>query len=406
MMLRGGALLAANLAGAAARIALDELRRPFGGGLPMSPEALARPEVVDALLRDARPPGSPAPARVAAVRLPGVDFESSNCRNFLIELEGGAGGADAALPRTLYAKLPTRSLATRLFAGALGFWDLECTFCERIAPHVPIRVPRVHAVAREGSGFVLLLENLRELPGARLFINRDMAAGTTPEQARLCLSTFAELHAHFHGWTAAEREALLPLALHPNQTPRAAAIHRALNAAAIAPALRAEPTLFPPDIAALCRRALARYDAMHAAWSRGPLTLVHGDSHLANFFEYGTPEGPRMGMLDFQAVHWSQGIRDVQYFLIHSLEPDVLAEHEDALIDHYLAELARFGVVQGREETREAYRGFSFQTLMVGVVALGFGTLTERAETVRTVLRREVAAIRRLRFGDWLDALR
>lgn len=404
-MLPGTALLASNLVGSAARIALDEMRRPFGLGLPTSPEALARPEVVDALLRDARPPGAPLPARVTAVHLPGVDFESSNCRNFLIELESDGKGGEAP-PRTLYAKLGARSLSTRLFAGALGFWDLECTFCERVAPHVPIRVPRVHAVVRSGSGFVLLLENLRELPGARLFLNRDMAAGTTPEQARLCLSTFAELHAHFHGWTAAEREALLPHALHPNLLPRAAAINRALNAAAIAPALRADPALFPPDVAALCRRALAREGAMRAAWYREPLTLVHGDSHLANFFEYGTPEGPRMGMLDFQAVHWSQGIRDVQYFLIHSLEPDVLAEHEDALIDHYLAELTRFGVVLDRERTREAYRGFSFQTLMVGVFALGFGTLTERAETVRTVLRREVAAIRRLRFGEWLDGLR
>ena len=76
-------------------------------------------------------------------------------------------------------------------------------------------------------------------------------------------------------------------------------------------------------------------------WYAEPLTLVHGDSHLANCFEYATPAGPRMGMLDFQAVHWSKGIRDVQYFLIHSLEPELLAEHEDALIDHYLAELAR-----------------------------------------------------------------
>ena len=56
-------------------------------------------------------------------------------------------------------------------------------------------------------------------------------------------------------------------------------------------------------------------------------------------------------------------------------------------------------------ETREQYRAFSFQTLMVGLVSMGLGTLTERAETVRTVLRREVAAIRRLRFAEWLDGL-
>ena len=70
-----------------------------------------------------------------------------------------------------------------------------------------------------------------------------------------------------------------------------------------------------------------------------------------------------MGMLDFQAVHWSKGMRDVQYFLINSLAPDVLAQHESSLIDHYLAALARRGIAQGSERAREDYRAFSFQTL-------------------------------------------
>ena len=102
-----------------------------------------------------------------------------------------------------------------------------------VAPRVPIRVPRVYAVAQRGSRFVLLLENLRELPGVRLFINRDMAAGTTPERARLCLSAFAEMHAYFYGFRPEQREALLPIALHPLLPPRQSAISQALNAAAI-----------------------------------------------------------------------------------------------------------------------------------------------------------------------------
>jgi hypothetical protein len=233
-----------------------------------------------------------------------------------------------------------------------------------------------------------------------------MAAGTTPERARMVLSTFAELHAAFHGWDAARREALLPVALHPFLPTRQRAIGRALNAAAIEPTRRAAPDLFTAEHAALCRRANEKWDAMIAYWYAGPLTLVHGDSHLANTFEYATPEGPRMGMLDFQGVHWSKGIRDVQYFLAHSLEPVLLAKHEDALIDHYLAELARRGVALDPEQTREQYRSFSFQTLMVGVTSLGLGGLTERDDTVRTCLRREVAAIERLRFGEWLEGLR
>jgi hypothetical protein len=396
----GGLALGASTGRAASQLLLDAAHERLGGALPRTAEQLARPEVVNALLHESARPGS-EPLRVRGVRLPGVEFESSNCRNFLIELDyEGAEG-----PRSLYAKLPSASVRTRLFANALGFWALECVFCERVAPHVPIRVPRVHAVARRGARFVLLLENLREVPGARLFVNRDMAAGTTPERARLCLSAFAELHAAFHRFSPAQREALLPLALHPFLPERKRAVSRALNAAALEPTQRAAPDLFSAELAALCRRVGERWDDLIAYWYREPLTLVHGDSHLANCFEYATPSGPRMGMLDFQAVHWSKGIRDVQYFLIHSLEPDVLAAHEDALIDHYLAELARLGVALDPSETREQYRAFSFQTLMVGVVSLGLGGLTEREATVRAVLRREVAAIERLRFGDWLDGL-
>ena len=60
-----------------------------------------------------------------------------------------------------------------------------------------------------------------------------------------------------------------------------------------------------------------------------------------------------MGLLDFQAVHWSKGMRDVQYFLIDSLAPDVLARHESRLIDHYVAELARRGIALDPELARE-----------------------------------------------------
>jgi hypothetical protein len=390
----GALALAARTAGAAGRLLLDAVREPLGAALPRTPEQLVRPEVLNGLLA--------VGDRVVSARLPGVDFESSNCRNFLIELEAAPGGD---LPATLYAKLPGDAFATRVFAGAVGFWELECHFCDRVASHVPIRVPRVYSVARRGSRFVLLLENLRADPSVKLFLNRDMAAGTTVERARQCLSMFAELHAGFDGWSAARREAILPLRLHPFLSPGSRAITRALNAAAIGPCGRAAPDLFGPEHAALCRRALARWDALLDYWYQGPLTLVHGDSHLANTFEYTAPDGPRIGMLDFQAVHWSKGIRDVQYFLIHSLEPELLAAHEDALIDHYLTELAARGVHLDPIETRDQYRAFSFQTLMVGVVSLGLGGLSERKQTVQTILRREVAAIERLRFDEFLDHL-
>ena len=401
----GGTVTLANRTLAAlGRIAADRLAEGFGRALPRTPEQLARAAVVDELLHTGAPPGAAPLPTVRAVRLPGVEFETSNCTNFLLDVEF-QGGADPALPSTLYAKLPCAELGTRAFANAVGFWEVEATFCERIASQVPIRVPRVYAVARRGARFVLLLENLAELPGVRLFLNRDMAAGSTPERARMCLQTFAELHAAFWGWSRSAREAVLPARLHTYLSPEGPALTRALNAAAIAPARRAAPDLFEPRHAEVCRLAIEKWDALIDAWYTEPLTLIHGDSHLANCFEYPAEDGPRMGLIDFQGLQWCQGIRDVQYHLVNSLEPDVLAAHEDELIDGYLEELRGRGVDLDAAEAREQYRALSFQTLMVAVVSLGLGSLTERDETVRTILRRSVAAIDRLGFADWLDRL-
>lgn len=399
----GYVTLASRMAAAIGSIATDRIAEGFGRALPRTARQLAQPHVVDELIRIGTPVGQAPLPPVRDVGLPGIEFESSNCTNFLLDVAFEA--APQPLPKTLYAKLPCPELGTRAFANAVGFWETEVTFCAQIASQVPVRVPQVYAVAQRGARFVLLLENLHEVPGVRLFINRDMAAGTTPERAGMCLETFAELHAAFWGWTPSQREALLPSRLHPFLAPGGRAMTRALNAAAIAPAHKAAPDLFEQRHVDLCRLAIEKWDALVEVWYGEPLTLIHGDSHLANCFEYATADGPRMGLIDFQGLQWGRGIRDVQYHLINSLKPEVLAEHESALIDHYVAALRRHGVELGAEAARWQYRALSFQTLMVAVVSIGLGSLTERDETVRTILRRSVAAIERLGFGEWLEGL-
>lgn len=406
--MKGHWTLGAGAIGAAARIAADRLQEAFGDGLPRTPEQLVERDVLDAMLQTHAPEGGARLPRLRSARLGDVRFESSNCTNFLIEpLFESSAREDAArpLPRTLYAKLPCRDLATRIFANAVGFWDTEVAFCRNLAARVPIRVPRVHAVAQQGSRFVLLLENLHDLEGTVLFINRDMARGTTIERARRVVEAFAALHAPFWDLPPARREALLPMRLHPYLAPGGKEKMRALNAAAIDRAHLASPNVFTRAHASLAHEAITKWDALTQAWYAGPLTLIHGDSHLGNCFEYPTPEGPRIGLLDFQGVQWCRGMRDVQYFLINSLEPELLARHEAELIDLYVAALAERGVALEPTEARAQYRAFSFQTLMVAVVSLGVGSMTERSETVDAVLRRSVAAIDRLGFGEWLRKL-
>lgn len=98
-------------------------------------------------------------------------------------------------------------------------------------------------------------------------------------------------------------------------------------------------------------------------------------------------------------------VRDVQYFLINSMEQYVLAANEQALIAHYLAELGRHGMTLGREEAWAQYRAYAFQTLMTSVVSLGLGTMTDMDEVLEVILARSVAAIRRTDFAGWLEAL-
>lgn len=404
--LAGEGGLALRVAGALGRIALDRLDEARGRSLPRTPEQLGDPRVLNELLVEHAPSEAVPLPPVRSARLPGVNFESSNCTNFLVEVEFERGPAEG-LPRTLYAKLPPPEIATRAFANATGFWESEVTFCQRLATRVPIETPRVYAAARRGARFVLLLENLHERPGMRLFLNRDMAAGSTPERSRLCLETFAKLHAAFWNLPVHEREALLPMRLHAHLATGARARSRTMAQAAIAPAHRKAPDVFRAQHVEICRLAIAKWDALVDAWFEEPLTLLHGDSHLANCFEHPTDEPGRtaMGLLDFQGVHWGQGIRDVQYHLIDSIEPALLAECEGALVDDYLAALARGGVQLERARAWEQYRALSFQTLVVAVVSLGLGSMTEREETMRTVLKRSVAAMERLSFGDWLAGL-
>lgn len=283
----------------------------------------------------------------------------------------------------------------------IGFWKTECAFCRNLAPAIPIEMPRIHAVAQRRSRFVIVMENLLERPDTRLFVNRHLLEGVDLVRAARCIRTLARLHAGFADMPRPARERALPLDLHPFLSPSLKPVILAVNRLAARPCQRRAPTLFDDEAVGLYRRALDRWEALSRYWYREPLTLVHGDSHLGNFFETGS----EMGMLDFQGAHWSHGIRDVQYFLINSMRPELLARHEEELVAGYVEEVTRLGLPLGRDQAWQDYRAFSFQTLMTAVVSLGLGSFTDSDEVIRAMLERSVSAIQRLDFAAWLDGV-
>jgi len=371
---------------------------PAGRALPLSPHTLSDPAVFERLLRRGACGPDALALRPAAVVPTGLESPRSNCRNTIFEVTWPS--AETGLPRSLFVKQPCADFPTRLFANVIGFWKTECAFCRNLAQDAAIAMPRIYAVVEQRSRFALVMENLLERPDTRLFVNRDLLDGADVARARRCLRTLARLHAGFSGRTPAERESGLPLALHPFLSPSLAPIILAVNRLAVAPCRRRAPDTFDEASAALYRRALAHWAILSDAWYREPLTLVHGDSHLGNFFE----SADEMGMIDFQGAHWSQGIRDVQYFLVNSMRPDRLAAHERDLVEGYAEEVTHLGAPLAAAQAWEQYRGFSFQTLMTAVVSLGLGSFTDSDAVMRAMLERAVAATRRLDFEGWLDA--
>jgi hypothetical protein len=111
-----------------------------------------------------------------------------------------------------------------------------------------------------------------------------------------------------------------------------------------------------------------------------------------------------MGMLDWQAVHWGKGVRDVQYFLIDSLPVHVLADCERELLDYYVSRRSFHGEAIDPEQAWQEYRSFSYHTLMTIVVSIGFGALNEEQDSLmQEILQRAVEAVVRLDYSQWLE---
>jgi aminoglycoside phosphotransferase (APT) family kinase protein len=99
-------------------------------------------------------------------------------------------------------------------------------------------------------------------------------------------------------------------------------------------------------------------DAYYREFEAGPLTLLHGDSHLGN--TYSLPDG-RSGLLDWQVIWRGPGLREVTYWMITGLDSDIRRANERDLLERYLEGLRAGGVIDvpSREEAFQRYRLFS-----------------------------------------------
>ncbi|MCB1706185.1 MAG: phosphotransferase [Halioglobus sp.] len=379
------------------RLLGDTLGDITGTSMPYKAEDVATPTVLAALINSGALAPAAAPVRLSRVQRQSIPSVSSNCENLVLTIEQHG---EPVLPHSLFVKLPMESLLTRWFFTIINAWQLESYFFRHVAHRQPLRTPVTYATRCQGARFFLVQENLHEDPSVVLFTNPDMMAGPPLELAYRCLDAFARLHACHYGLSAAEREAILPGRYHILLSPGMGLAARMLNRLALQPTMQKLPGVIPAHVEAVYLRTMDNWDALLRYWFSGPLSLLHGDSHLGNFFV----SGDDMGMLDWQAVHWGKGIRDVQYFLIDSLPAHILAEHESELVAYYVQRRAHHGEPIDLQQTWQEYRSFTFHSLMTIAVSIGFGALNEdQDELMGEVLRRTVAAVERVDYAGWLD---
>ena len=141
----------------------------------------------------------------------------------------------------------------------------------------------------------------------------------------------------------------------------------------------------------------AKRPALERYWAAGPLTMIHGDSHVGNAYFVGR----EAGFFDWQVTQWHQGVRDLAYFLVLSVDIELRRLHERELFERYCERLIEGGARRSDIDSDwlfERYRSFSLYAYMGASVTATMSELQPEA-LARLGLRRAATAV------DDLDAL-
>lgn len=267
----------------------------------------------------------------------------------------------------------------------------ESMFYDEIEPLGLVNAPKTYfAGVDEKTGFgAQLIEDLLQR-NARF---GDARKPVSVDSARQAIEQMARLHAHW--WNSPELERLGPVG---GSLATDGIVLRILTEDAWSTAMASDTARDLPE-------AFHAHDVAVAAMTRlweldrasANLCMVHGDPHPGNLFyeQDGTP-----GFLDWQRLMQCDWAHDVNYFMVSSLSVEDCAEHEEALVRHYLKTLAEQGVAAPAwDEAWLSYRQHAAYGLVwnivppvmqpkeiVDVEAMRFNAAVARLDTYEAVL--------------------
>ena len=300
------------------------------------------------------------------------------------------------VPTDLFCKMLPLDPARREVVAASRMGTKEVLFYDRVARHLPLRVPEVYVARHDPSdeSFVLLMEDL-SVSSCRV---SDGTWGISPDSTATALEDLAALHVRFED--RHRRETDVPWA------PLAAAVP-APGRSLLRYGLDNHRDRLSDAFAETAEIYIEHSGELVSLWANGPgpATVVHGDPHIGNLFD----DDGRTGFLDWGVINVTTPLRDASYFINMAMQIEDRRADERDLLRHYLEARDAFGgepIVWD-----EAWQAHRLHALYCVVAACSISTFPADAPEPRRIfanafLARVEAAIEDLESLDALQRAR
>jgi hypothetical protein len=326
-----------------------------------------------------------ATPNAAAQRISQLDGTTGTTDRRRLAVEWNDWGRAAGLPGHLFLKSTPLSAKNRTMVAALGMAVNEARFYNEAADDLGGVAPRPwYARAGVGARFLIVLEDIVAAGG------RPYALADTCDigHAQGLIDAFATLHARF--WESPRLVQDLSWVRTWSTRPGYGVL-KTFYSRGRRGALRRQRPEVTPAVRAVAGALNTHADAYYREFESGPLTLLHGDSHLGNTFAWA--DG-RSGLLDWQVVWRGPGLREVSYWMTTGLEPEMRRSAERDLIDRYLEGLRAGGVadVPAFDTAFDRYRLFSAEAWDATAMTINWPGL-QAQQNADAAFRRACAAV-------------
>jgi thiamine kinase-like enzyme len=260
-------------------------------------------------------------------------------------------------PASLFIKSTPPDFGSALFGILFDLGANELSFYRHVRPELPVRSPEVYYCEGNSTSYAMLLEDLTD----KHCEFRDLASKCSLEEATSIVTTLAQLHARF--WQSERFETDLAW-VNRFETNRDFRLLQLVRQLSVPIAFKKFGHVLPEKIRRVIPHLMSNYHRLERQWAQEPRTLIHGDAHLGNmYFQDGSA-----GLLDWQVNQYGQGMRDISYFLINSLQEELRLAHQEQLIRHYLETLHDLGVSLDFDTAWRQYRLQSVYAWVAGIV--------------------------------------